>query len=52
MLDLLVDAMDALWNVVEGLVWLSSLGNRKPKSKRAESEAGTSDDIGRQGLLK
>jgi hypothetical protein len=48
----MVDLLDALWTFVEGLVWLSFLGEGKSQGKRAESEAGISDHIGRQGLLK
>jgi hypothetical protein len=48
----MVDLLEALWTFVEGLAWLSFLGEGKSQSKRSESEAGISDDIGRQGLLK
>ena len=48
---LMVDLLDALWTFIEGLVWLSFLGEGKSQSKRAESEAGISNDIGREGRM-
>jgi hypothetical protein len=48
----MVDLLEALWTFVEGLAWLSFLGEGKSQSKRAVSKAGISVDIGRQGLLK